>query len=76
MVIKTPPLSYAADMKALEEEVRAIHKDGLLWGACKFGCIRTAMTCCLLLCPGCTLALWPSMGCQHTQAPLMFPYIC
>ena len=32
------PKSYlspccAADLKALEEEVRAIHKDGLLWGA-------------------------------------------
>lgn len=33
-------LSLAADMKALEEEVRAIHKDGLLWGACKLGCMR------------------------------------
>ena len=27
------PPCCAADLKALEEEVRAIHKDGLLWGA-------------------------------------------
>ena len=39
MLIQTHILSLAADMKALEEEVRAIHKDGLLWGACKFGCM-------------------------------------
>ena len=76
MLVQTPPLSHAADMKALEEEVRAIHKDGLLWGACKFGCTKTAMNCCLLLCLGCISALWLNMGCQYTQAPVMFPYIC
>lgn len=27
--------NVGADMAALEAEVRAIHKDGLLWGACE-----------------------------------------
>ena len=33
-------------MKALEEEVRAIHKDGLLWGACELGLLES---CCAWL---------------------------
>ena len=71
----TPPSSCDADMKALEEEVRAIHKDGLLWGACELGCLRSAATCCLLLCLDCLLCLvctselWPSISCQHTPSP-------
>lgn len=27
--------AFAADMKELENEVRAVKKDGLLWGTCK-----------------------------------------
>ena len=29
------PCVLAADMKELENEVRAVKKDGLLWGTCK-----------------------------------------
>jgi len=35
IVLDVRPWDDTTDMKALEEEVRAIHKDGLLWGASK-----------------------------------------
>ena len=48
----------SADMKALEEEVRAIHKDGLLWGACES--------------PASAQAAWQGVA-DHASAPVGLP---
>lgn len=45
VLLDVKPWDDETDMKKLEEAVRSVHLDGLLWGACEFLDIMN-LTCC------------------------------